>query len=77
MSDLDKVSKQILKTKSEKKLISLWEQLTEIKQNTQDPDDIIKIESVIKEIDTKMLQLQQKELDKINKLLSIKINIQK
>ena len=77
MSDLDKVSKQILKTKSEKKLISLWEQLTEIKQNTQDPDDIIKIESVIKEIDTKMLQLQQKELDKMNKLLSIKINIQK
>ena len=77
MSDLDKVSKQILKTKSEKKLISLWEELTEIKQNTQDSDDIIKIESVIKEIDTKMLQLQQKELDKINKLLSIKINIQK
>ena len=77
MSDLDKVSKQILKTKSEKKLISLWEQLTEIKQNTQDPDDIIKIESVIKEIDMKMLQLQQKELDNINKLLSIKINIQK
>ena len=77
MSDLDKVSKQILKTKSEKKLISLWEELTEIKQNTQDPNDIIKIESVIKEIDMKMLQLQQKELDKINKLLSIKINIQK
>ena len=77
MSDLDKVSKQILKTKSEKKLISLWEKLTEIKQNTQDPNDIIKIESVIKEIDMKMLQLQQKELDKINKLLSIKINIQK
>ena len=77
MSDLDKVSKQILKTKSEKKLISLWEELTEIKQNTQDPNGIIKIESVIKEIDMKMLQLQQKELDKINKLLSIKINTQK
>ena len=77
MSDLDKVSNQILKTKSEKKLISLWEKLTEIKQNTQDPNDIIKIDSVIKEIDMKMLQLQQKELDKINKLLSIKINIQK
>ena len=77
MSYLDKVSNQILKTKSEKKLISLWEELTEMKQNTQDPNDIIKIESVIKEIDMKMLQLQQKELDKINKLLSIKINIQK
>ena len=77
MSYLDKVSNQILKTKSEKKLISLWEELTEIKQNTQDPNDIIKIESVIKEVDMKMLQLQQKELDKINKLLSIKINIQK
>ena len=64
MSDLDKVSKQILKTKSEKKLISLWEELTEIKQKSQDPNDIIKIESVIKEIDMKMLQLQQKELDK-------------
>jgi hypothetical protein len=77
MSDLDKVSNQILKTKSEKKLISLWEELTVIKQNTQDPNDIIKIESIIKEIDMKMLQLQQKELDKINKLLSTKINIQK
>ena len=57
MSYLDKVSNQILKTKSEKKLISLWEELTEIKQNTQDPNDIIKIESVIKEVDMKMLQL--------------------
>jgi len=44
-------------------------------QITQDPDDIIKIEDVIKEIDRKMLQLQQKELDKINKILSIKIQI--
>jgi len=72
MSDLDKLSNQILKTKSEKKLISLFEELTQMKQNTQDPNDIIKIEGVIKEINRKMLSLQQKELNKICKMLSIK-----
>ena len=65
MSDLDKISNQILKTKSEKKLISLFEKLTQMKQNTQDPNDIIKIEGVIKEIDRKLLQMQQKELEKL------------
>ena len=65
MSDLDKISNQILKTKSEKKLISLFEKLTQMKQNTQDPNDIIKIEGVIKEIDRKLLQMQQKELKKL------------
>ena len=63
MSDLDKISNQILKTKSEKKLISLFEKLTQMKQNTQDPNEIIKIEGVIKEIDRKLLQMQQKELE--------------
>ena len=72
MSDLDKLSNQVLKTKSEKKLISLFEKLTQMKQNTQDPNDIIKIEGVIKEIDRKILCMQQKELDKICKILSIK-----
>ena len=72
MSDLDKLSNQILKMKSEKKLISLFEKLTQMKQNTQDPNDIIIIDDVIKEIDRKMLSLQQKELDKICKIISIK-----
>jgi len=72
MSDLDKLSNQVLKTKSEKKLISLFEKLTQMKQNTQDPNDIIKIEGVIKEIDRKILCMQQKELDKICKILSLK-----
>ena len=69
---MDKLSNQVLKTKSEKKLISLFEKLTQMKQNTQDPNDIIKIEGVIKEIDRKILCMQQKELDKICKILSIK-----
>jgi len=72
MSDLDKLSNHVLKTKSEKKLISLFKKLTQMKQNTQDPNDIIKIEGVIKEIDRKILCMQQKELDKICKILSIK-----
>ena len=72
MSDLDKLSNQVLKTKSEKKLISLFEKLTQMKQNTQDPNDIIKIEGVLKEIDRKILCMQQKELDKICKILSLK-----
>ena len=71
MSDLDKISNQILKTKSEKKLISLFEKLTQMKQNTQDPNDIIKIEGVIKEIDRKLLQMQQKELEKLGVILSL------
>ena len=75
MLDLEKISNQILKTKSEKKLVNLFEKLTEMIQITQDPDEIVKIENVIKEIDRKMLQLQQKELDKINKILSMKIQI--
>lgn len=75
MSDLEKISNQILKTKSEKKLVNLFEKLTEMIQITQDPDEIVKIENVIKEIDMKMLQLQQKELDKMNKILSMKIQI--
>ena len=44
MSDLEKISNQILKTKSEKKLVNLFEKLTEMIQITQDPDEIIKIE---------------------------------
>ena len=76
MSDLDKISNQILKTKSEKKLISLFEKLTQIKQNTQDPNDIIKIEGVIKEIDRKLLQMQQKELEKLGVIFSLN-NIKK
>ena len=75
MSNLEKISNQILKTKSEKKLVNLFEKLTEMIQITQDPDEIVKIENVIKEIDRKMLQLQQKELDKMNKILSMKIQI--
>jgi hypothetical protein len=75
MLDLEKISNQILKTKSEKKLVNLFEKLTEMIQITQDPDEIVKIENVIKEIDMKILQLQQKELDKVNKLLSMKIQI--
>jgi len=75
MSNLEKISNQILKTKSEKKLVNLFEKLTEMIQITQDPDEIFKIENVIKEIDRKMLQLQQKELDKMNKILSMKIQI--
>ena len=75
MLDLKKISNQILKTKSEKKLVNLFEKLTEMIQITQDPDEIVKIENVIKEIDRKMLQLQQKELDKMNKILSMKIQI--
>jgi len=71
MSDLDKLSNQVLKTKSEKKLISLFEKLTQMKQNTQNPNDIIKIEGAIQEIDRKILCMQQKELDKICKILSI------
>ncbi len=71
MSDLDKISNQILKTKSEKKLISLFEKLTQMKQNTQDPNDIIKIEGVIKEIDRKLLQMQQKELEKLGVIFSL------
>ena len=71
MSDLDKISNQILKTKSEKKLISLFEKLTQMKQNTQDPNDIIKIEGVIKEIDRKLLQMQQKELKKLGVIFSL------
>ena len=76
MSDLDKIYNQILKTKSEKKLISLFEKLTQIKQNTQDPNDIIKIEGVIKEIDRKLLQMQQKELEKLGVIFSLS-NIKK
>ena len=76
MSDLDKISNQILKTKSEKKLISLFEKLTQMKQNTQDPNDIIKIEGVIKEIDRKLLQMQQKELEKLGVIFSLS-NIKK
>ncbi len=75
MLDLEKISNQILKTKSEKKLVNLFEKLTVMIQITQDPDEIVKIENVIKEIDMKILQLQQKELDKVNKLLSMKIQI--
>ena len=71
MSDLDKISNQILKTKSEKKLISLFEKLTQMKQNTQDPNEIIKIEGVIKEIDRKLLQMQQKELEKLWVIFSL------
>jgi hypothetical protein len=71
MSDLDKISNQILKTKSEQKLISLFEKLTQMKQNTQDPNDIIKIEGVIKEIDRKLLQMQQKELEKLGVIFSL------
>jgi len=44
-------------------------------QITQDPDKIVKIKNVIKEIDMKILQLQQKELDKVYKLLYMKIQI--
>jgi hypothetical protein len=76
MSNLDKFSKQISKTKSEKKLINLFEQLTQMKQDTQDPNDIDKIEGVIKEIDRKILLMQQKELEKISRILS-SIEIQK
>ena len=76
MSDLDKISNQILKTKSEKKLISLFEKLTQMKQNTQDPNDIIKIEGVIKEIDRKLLQMQQKELEKLGVIFPLS-NIKK
>ena len=72
MSDLDKLSNHVLKTKSEKKLISLFEKLTQMKQNTQDPNDIIIIDDLIKEINRKMLSLQQKELDKICRIMSIK-----
>ena len=72
MSDLDKLSNQVLKMKSEKKLISLFEKLTQMKQNTQDPNDIIIIDDLIKEINRKMLSLQQKELDKICRIISIK-----
>ena len=75
MLDLKKISNKILKTKSEKKLANLFEKLTEMIQITQDPNEIVKIKNVIKEIDMKMLQLQQKELDKVNKILSMKIQI--
>ena len=62
MSDLDKISNRILKTKSEKKLISLFEKLTQMKQNTQDPNDIIKIEGVIKEIDRSYYKCNRRSL---------------
>ena len=42
-----------------------------MKQNTQDPNDIIKIEDVIKEIDRNLLQMQQKELEKLGVIFSL------
>jgi hypothetical protein len=73
MLDLEKLSNQILQTKSEKKLISIFEKLINMKLKTQDSNDINKIDDIIKEIDKKILQMQQKELTKI--LSSIKIKI--
>ena len=71
MSSLEKISHQISRTKSEMKLISIYGKLKRMKLNTQDPNDIIKIDDIIKEIDKKILQMQQKALTEI--LSSIKI----
>ena len=71
MSSLEKLSHQISRTKSEMKLISIYGKLKRMKLKTQDPNDIIKIDDIIKEIDKKVLQMQQNTLTEI--LSSIKI----
>ncbi len=64
--DVFKLSKKVKRTKNENKLYELYFQLKDLKDNEEHDDVKIQIDDLMKEIDTKILNMQKEAIRKMN-----------
>ena len=64
--DVFKLSKKVKRTKNENKLYELYFQLKDLKDNEEHDEVKIQIDGLMKEIDTKILNMQKEAMRKMN-----------
>ena len=64
--DVFKLSKKVKRTKNENKLYELYFQLKDLKDNEEHDDVKIQIDDLMKEIDTKIHNMQKEAIRKMN-----------
>ena len=64
--DVFKLSKKVKRTKNENKLYELYFQLKDLKDNEEHDDVKMQIDDLMKEIDTKILNMQKEAIRKMN-----------
>ena len=64
--DVFKLSKKIKRTKNENKLYEIYFQLKDLKDNEEQDAVKIQIDDLMKEIDTKILNMQKEAIRKMN-----------
>ena len=64
--DVFKLSKKVKRTKNENKLYELYFQLKDLKDNEEQDAVKIQIDDLMKEIDTKILNMQKEAIRKMN-----------
>ena len=64
--DVFKLSKKVKRTKNENKLYELYFQLKDMKDNEEQDELKIQIDDLMKEIDTKILNMQKEAMRKMN-----------